>query len=113
MSSHEELFSFESDRVVALEVFLRTCLLPFIGSSSSSSSSSPFKGACRGGSVVVGLSSVGRLVGLVREEEDSASEVGAERLIPFGGGKGGDESSTASDKKFGRGASNKGRNSPG
>ena len=54
--------------------------------------------------MVVGLSSVGRLVGLVREEEDSASEVGAERLIPFGGGKGEDERSTASDKKFGRGA---------
>lgn len=39
---------------------------------------------------------MGRLVGLVREEEDSASEVGAERLLPFGGGEGGDESSTRS-----------------
>ena len=32
---------------------------------------------------------MGRLVGLVREEEDSASEAGAERLLPFGGRYGG------------------------
>lgn len=85
MSSHEELLSFESDRVVALEVFLRTCLLPF--TASFPPSSSPFKGDRGGGwSGVVGLSSVGHLVGLVKEEEDSSSSslVGAERFLPFG-----------------------------
>ena len=86
MSSHEELLSFESDRVVALEVFLRTCLLPF--TASFPPSSSPFKGDRGGGwSVVVGLSNVEHLVGLVREEEDSSSSsslVGAERFLPFG-----------------------------
>ena len=83
MSSHKELLSFESDRVVALEVFLRTCLLPF---TAFPSSSSPFKGDWGGGwSVVVGLSNVEHLVGLVREEEDSSSSlVGAERFLPFG-----------------------------
>ena len=85
MSSHKELLSFESDRVVALEVFLRTCLLPFTAFFPSSSSS-PFKGDWGGGwSVVVGLSNVEHLVGLVREEEDSSSSlVGAERFLPFG-----------------------------
>ena len=87
MSSHEELLSFESDRVVALEVFLRTCLLSF--TASSPPSSSPFKGDRGdwggGWSGVVGLSNVERLVGLVREEEDSSSSlVGAERFLPFG-----------------------------
>ena len=87
MSSHEELLSFESDRVVALEVFLRTCLLPF--TASFPPSSSPFRGDRGdwggGWSGVVGLSSVGHLVGLVREEEDSSSSlVGAERFLPFG-----------------------------
>ena len=86
MSSHKELLSFESDRVVALEVFLRTCLLPFTAFFPSSSSSSPFKGDWGGGwSVVVGLSNVEHLVGLVREEEESSSSlVGAERFLPFG-----------------------------